>query len=87
MGNRNLSSDVKSLEESVSRLDQVVGSMPNAQLASDLRALQSDVVSLQQSETGQSSKLAHLEAQMSKYGQFLLVHAYLATVEYVTQTS
>lgn len=82
MGNTNLRSDVKSLEENVSRLDQVVGSTPNAKLASDLRALQSDVVSLQQSETGQSSKLAHLEAQMSKYRQFLLVHAYLAAGEY-----
>ena len=70
MGNTNLSSDVKSLEESVSRLDQVVGSTPNAKLASDLRALQSDVTSLQQSETEQSAKLAHLEAQISKYRQF-----------------
>ena len=82
MGNTNLRLHVKSLEENVSRLDQVVGSMPNAKLASDLRALQSDVVSLQQSETGQSSKLAHLEAQISKYRQFLLVHAYLAAGEY-----
>ena len=83
--NVNLSSDGKLPEENVSELDHAVGS--NASLATDLAVLQGDVSALQQSVTGQSAKLARLEAQISKYKKVLPVCTDMGKGEKDAQTS